>query len=68
MEYMQSEVSLDASAMLLSALSIVSNGGNKYYEKVCENCSTQDPTPIPENSAYASTFLYTFSEMDYLQL
>jgi hypothetical protein len=68
MEYMQSEVSLDASAVLLSALSIVSNGGNKYYEKVCENCSTQDPTPIPENSAYASTFLYTFSEMDYLQL
>lgn len=68
MEYMQSEVSLDASAMLLSALSIVSNGGSKYYEKKCESCNTEDPTPIPENSAYASTFLYTFSEMDYLQL
>lgn len=67
-DYMQSEVSLDASAVLLSALSIVSNGGSSYYEKTCDHCNTEDPTPLPENGAYASVYRFDFSGIDYMRL
>ena len=66
MEYMQSEVSLDASAVLLSALSIVSNGGNKYYEKVCETVN-KTYTDSRKQRLRLNVPLYFF-EMDYLQL
>ncbi len=56
-----SETCLDASAILMSALTIVSNGGSDYYEKKCDNCKTDDATPLAEDGAYAAAFHYTSS-------
>ena len=58
-----SETCLDASATLLSALTIVSNGGNDYYEKKCDNCKTGEITPF-SNEIYATAYHYTFSGLD----
>ena len=60
-DYYLSETCLDASAILMSALTIVSNGGSDYYEKKCDNCKTDDATPLTEDGAYAAAFHYTSS-------
>lgn len=59
--YEISETCLDASTVLLSALTIVSNGGNDYYEKKCDNC-TKEVTPF--DGAYAAAYLYTWESID----
>jgi hypothetical protein len=60
--YFFSETCLDASTVLLSALTILSNGGDDYYEKKCDNCKTE-ATPALEG-AYATAYHYTWKEAD----
>ena len=60
-----SETCLHSSATLLSALTIVSNGGNDYYEKKCDNCKTGDATPFADSAAYVTA--YTYNEFDSLE-
>ena len=57
--YHISETCLDASATLLSALTIVSNGGSDYYEKKCDNCKSGNASPVIEDKAYVAAFHYT---------
>lgn len=61
-DYHISETCLDASTVLLSALTIVSNGGNDYYEKKCDNCKT-NASPFTDG-AYATAYHYTWQEAD----
>ena len=63
-DYEVSETCLHSSASLLSALTIVSNGGSDYYEKKCDNCNTKDATPFPENGIYATAYHYDWSKTD----
>ena len=63
-DYHLSETCLDASATLLSALTIVSNGGSDYYEKKCDNCKTEDATPFPEIGAYATAYHYDWGDLE----
>ncbi len=63
-DYLKSETCLDASAILLSALTIVSNGGSDYYEKKCDNCKTEDATPFPEIGAYATAYHYDWGDLE----
>ena len=58
-DYHFSETCLDASATLLSALTIVSNGGSDYYEKKCDNCKSGNASPVIEDKAYVAAFHYT---------
>ena len=67
-DYQQSEVRLDGSVILLSALTIVSNGGDDYYEKKCDKCKTGDATPLAEDAAYAAAFHYTSSDSDTINI
>ena len=60
-DYLLSETCLDATATFLSALTIVSNGGNDYYEKQCNNCKTGNATPFTENDVYAAAYHYVQS-------
>jgi len=61
-DYIISETCLDASTVLLSALTIVSNGGDDYYEKKCDNCKTE---AIPATDGiYATAYHYTWDESD----
>ena len=62
--YEISETCLDASTVLLSALTIASNGGDNYYEKKCDNCKTGDPTPFAGDGAYAAAYHYTWNKSD----
>jgi hypothetical protein len=62
-DYHLSETCLDASATLLSALTIVSNGGSDYYEKKCDNCKTGEINPFSEE-VYATAYHYTWTDMD----
>ena len=67
-DYHLSEACLDASAILLSALTIVSNGGNDYYEKKCSDCKADDVTPFGEKGIYAAAYFYEFSSLDFFNL
>ena len=58
-DYHLSETCLDASAILMSALTIVSNGGSDYYEKKCDNCKSGNASPVIEDKAYVAAFHYT---------
>ena len=66
--YHLSETCLDASTILLSSLTIVSNGGDDYYEKKCDKCKTGDATPLAEDTAYAAAFHYSSSESDTINI
>ncbi len=61
-DYHISETCLDASTVLLSALTLVSNGGNDYFEKKCDNCKTE-ATPVTDG-VYATAYHYTWKESD----
>ena len=64
-DYLFSETCLDASALLLSALTFVSNGGDDYYEKKCDNCKTGDATPFTESDeAFATAYTYQFEDLE----
>ena len=58
-----SEVTLNAAALLTSALTFVSNGGSDYYEKKCDNCDTTEASPF-SNEVYATAYHYTWTDMD----
>ena len=64
-DYHKSEVCLDGSTVLLSALTMVSNGGNDYYQKKCPKCKTGDATPFVDNEVYVAAYNYTFGETDF---
>ena len=66
--YFASDVTLDAATLLMSALTFVSNGGNDYYEKKCENCKTEEITPFTDNTPYATAYRYEISGMDFFGL
>ena len=57
-DYHISETCLDASALLTSVLTFVSNGGDDYYEKKCDNCKTGDASPF-SGEIYATAYHYT---------
>lgn len=63
-DYHISEVCLDASAILTSVLTIVSNGGNSYYEKKCDNCKTTDASPFSMDMIQAELYHYAWGDMD----
>ncbi|MCQ2063376.1 MAG: glycoside hydrolase family 9 protein [Fibrobacter sp.] len=67
-DYHLSEVCLDASASLISALTFVSNGGSKYYEKKCDNCSKNDPNPFATDTFYVKSYIYDWAGLDMLSL
>ena len=56
--YILSETCLDASTVLLSALTLVSNGGSDYYKKECESCKQKETTPF--EPVYATAYRYEF--------
>ena len=56
-DYHLSETCLDASATLLSALTLVSNGGSDYYEKKCDNCKSGEVSPF-SGEVYATAYHY----------
>lgn len=62
--YSISDVCLDASAILTSSLTILSNGGNSYYEKKCDNCKTTDTTPFSVDMIQAELYHYVWGGMD----
>lgn len=62
-DWEKSETCLYSSATLLSALTFVSNGGNDYYEKKCDNCDTTEASPF-SNEVYATAYHYTWTDMD----
>lgn len=67
-DYRLSETCLDASATLLSALTFVSNGGNDYYEKKCDNCDTTETSPF-SNEVYATAYHYFWTDStDYFSI
>ena len=66
-DYHISETCLDASALLLSALTFVSNGGDDYYEKKCDNCKSGEVSPF-SGEVYAAAYHYTFGDMDYFNI
>jgi hypothetical protein len=67
-DYHISETCLDASATLLSALTLVSNGGNDYFEKQCNNCKSDSSAIYSGEGVYATTYHYTFSDIDFFNL
>ncbi|MBO5533395.1 MAG: glycoside hydrolase family 9 protein [Fibrobacter sp.] len=66
--YFTSEPTLNAATLLTSALTLVSNGGNDYYEKKCESCNTEEPTPFASNTPYVTAYHYDISGMDFFNL
>ena len=67
-DYHISETCLDASATLLSALTLVSNGGSDYYEKKCDNCDTTEVQPF-SGEIYATAYHYFWADsMDYFNI
>lgn len=58
-DYEKSETCLYSSATLLSAITLVSNGGSDYYEKKCDNCKSGNASPVIEDKAYVAAFHYT---------
>ena len=67
LDFKFSETCLDASATLLSALTIVSNGGSNYYEKKCDNCKTDDASPFT-GGPYATAYTYEFDSLEYFSI
>ncbi|MCQ2105033.1 MAG: glycoside hydrolase family 9 protein [Fibrobacter sp.] len=63
-DYHISDVCLDASAVLTSSLTILSNGGNDYYEKKCDNCKTTDASPFSMDMIQAELYHYAWGDMD----
>lgn len=63
-----SDVCLDASATLTSALTLVSNGGSKYYEKKCDNCGKGDLNPFTTSKPYATAYQYKWDKMQGISL
>ena len=66
-DYHLSETCLDASATLLSALTLVSNGGSDYFEKKCDNCNSGEVSPF-SGEVYAAAYHYTISNVDYFNI
>jgi hypothetical protein len=66
-DYHISETCLDAAALLVSALTLVSNGGNDYYEKKCDNCKTGEVSPF-SGEIYVGAYHYTFHDLDYFSI
>ncbi len=67
LDFKFSETCLDASALLTSALTIVSNGGSDYYEKKCDNCKTDDASPFT-GGPYATAYTYEFDSLEYFSI
>ena len=67
-DYYLSEVCLDASATLMSALTLVSNGGSKYYEKKCDNCGKNDPNPFANATPYVTAYQYDWAGLQAISL
>ena len=67
LDFKFSETCLDASATLLSALTLVSKGGSDYYEKKCDNCKSGEVSPF-SGEVYAAAYHYTFGDMDYFNI
>ena len=61
-DYSISETCLFGSALLMSALTIASNGGSDYYEKKCDNCN-DGKAPIT-GSVYPLVYLYHWYDVD----
>ena len=53
---------------LISALTFVSNGGNKYYEKKCDNCGKNNPNPFTNATPSVASSMYEFGGLDILSL
>jgi hypothetical protein len=66
-DYHISETCLDASALLTSVLTFVSNGGSDYYEKKCDNCKTDDASPFT-GGPYATAYTYEFDSLEYFSI
>lgn len=67
-DWEKSETCLYSSATLLSALTFVSNGGNDYYEKKCDNCKTTETSPF-SNEVYATAYHYFWTDStDYFSI
>ena len=66
-EFYISETCLNASTVLLSALTFVSNGGSDYYEKKCDNCKSGEVSPF-SGEVYAAAYHYTISNVDYFNI
>ena len=66
-DYYISETCLNASTVLLSALTFVSNGGSDYYEKKCDNCKSGEDSPF-SGEVYAAAYHYTISDVDYFNI
>ncbi|SMP41304.1 glycoside hydrolase family 9 protein [Fibrobacter sp. UWB10] len=62
-----SEATLNAAALLTSALTFVSNGGSDYYEKKCDNCDSTERSPF-SGEIYATAYHYTFGDMDFFNI
>ena len=62
-DWPSSEACLDASALLTSALTFVSNGGSDYYEKKCDDCKTDDANPLI-GGPYATAYTYDFNDLE----
>ncbi|MBO6075706.1 MAG: glycoside hydrolase family 9 protein [Fibrobacter sp.] len=52
------ETCLEGSTLLLSALTLVSNGGSDYYEKKCDNCKSGETSPF-SGETYATACTYS---------
>lgn len=66
-DYHLSETCLDGSAALVSALTIVSNGGDDYFEKKCDNCN-KNPDIFQADNIHVGAYHYEFNELDYLTI
>ena len=66
-DYHISETCLDGSAILMSVLTFVSNGGDDYYEKKCDNCKTDEPVPYYEG-VYATAYQYESTGLDFFNI
>ena len=62
-----SDACLSTSATLLSALTFVSNGGSDYYEKKCDNCKTDDASPLI-GGPYATAYTYDFNDLETMSI
>ena len=65
--YLTSEPTLNAATLLTSALTLVSNGGDDYYEKKCESCDTTEASPF-SGEIFTAAYHYTYSDLDFFNL
>lgn len=66
--YFTAEPSTWGTTTLISALTFVSNGGNKYYEKKCDNCGKNNPNPFTNATPSVASSMYEFGGLDILSL